>query len=146
MNEETQYDLERFIQAQQQDFDTALEEIENGRKQSHWIWYIFPQVAGLGNSVMAKKYAIASKAEAVKYLQHAVLGQRLQQCVHALLQHGDKSINSIMGFPDDLKLKSSMTLFAAISPPNNMFAKALDTFYGGEVDEATIKFLENNPK
>lgn len=146
MNEETQYDLERFIQAQQRDFETALGEIKNGQKQSHWIWYIFPQVAGLGNSVMAKKYAIASKAEAVAYLQHEVLGQRLQQCAQALLQYSDKSINSIMGFPDDLKLKSSMTLFTAISPPHNLFAKVLDTFYGGEVDEATIKFLENNPK
>ncbi|MGM0533884.1 MAG: DUF1810 domain-containing protein [Campylobacterota bacterium] len=145
MSDTKQYELDRFVEAQKSDFDIALHEIIKGQKRSHWIWYIFPQVAGLGHSLMAKKYAIGSKAEAAAYLEHEVLGPRLRQCAAALLEHTDKSITAIMGHPDDMKLKSSMTLFAAISPPDNVFSKVLNAFYSGDVDQVTTEFVENNP-
>ncbi len=144
MSDTKQYELDRFVAAQKRDFDTALKEIMQGQKRSHWIWYIFPQVAGLGQSSMAKKYAIGSKAEAAAYLEHEVLGPRLKQCAAALLEHTDKSITAIMGHPDDMKLKSSMTLFAAISPPDSVFAEVLNAFYFGDVDEVTTEFVEND--
>lgn len=145
MNERTEHNLERFLEAQQWDFAVALQELRRGRKQSHWIWYIFPQVAGLGQSVISQKYAIRSKSEAVAYLQHEVLGDRLRQCTAALLAHKGKNIDDIMGYPDNLKLRSSMTLFAAISPPDSLFAQVLEQFYAGSRDEKTLAFIERNP-
>jgi uncharacterized protein (DUF1810 family) len=145
MSDTKKYSLERFLDAQDGDFETALQELISGQKHSHWIWYIFPQVAGLGHSMMAKRYAIRSKSEAVAYLEHEVLGRRLTQCASALLTHTNKSITAVMGYPDDMKLRSSMTLFDAISPPDSVFAKVLATFYSGSVDQATIEFLESNP-
>lgn len=127
--------------AQAEDYNCALEELERGRKESHWIWYIFPQVAGLGRSPMAQKYAIQSREEAVAYLNHPVLGARLKQCCEALLKHVGKKVQDIMGFPDDLKLRSSMTLFAMISDGESIFHKVLNTFYSGQMDERTIEFL-----
>lgn len=140
-----QYDLDRFLIAQESSFECVLKEIGKGRKRSHWIWYIFPQVAGLGHSSMAEKYAIRSRGEAVAYLEDEVLGSRLRQCASALLAHTDKNITAIMGYPDNIKLRSSMTLFAAISPPDSVFAKVLAQFYSGRLDILTVEFLETNP-
>ncbi|NJL91361.1 MAG: DUF1810 domain-containing protein [Coleofasciculaceae cyanobacterium SM2_1_6] len=112
MTSEDPHNLQRFLDAQNKKYVSALRELHNGKKLSHWIWYIFPQVAGLGHSSIAQEYAISSKEEASAYLSHEVLGSRLHECASALLPHKDKRVEDIMGFPDDLKLKSSMTLFA----------------------------------
>src|SRR6516164_1146822 len=104
MNERDPHNLERFLTPQAEDYECALEELERGRKESHWIWYIFPQVAGLGHSPMSQQYAIRSRDEAVAYLGHAILGARLLECCEALLKHRGKKIQDVMGFPDDLKL------------------------------------------
>lgn len=141
MSEPDPYDLQRFLSAQAEDFQGALRELQQGRKESHWIWYIFPQIEGLGYSSTARKYAIRSRDEAVAYLDHRVLGQRLRQCCEALLNHRGKSIQTIMGSPDDLKLRSCMTLFATLSPEGSIFHKVLDAFYSGGMDEKTIAFL-----
>jgi uncharacterized protein (DUF1810 family) len=136
------FDLQRFLAAQANDYQEALRELQRGRKESHWIWYIFPQVAGLGRSSMAEKYAIQSKDEAIAYLNHPILGARLRECSEALLKHRGKPIADIMGYPDDLKLRSSMTLFAAISEPPSIFHQVLDAFYSGQMDDRTITFLQ----
>ena len=134
MTEPDPHNLQRFLTAQAEDYECALSEHRRGRKESHWIWYIFPQVAGLGHSSMAQEYAIRSKEEAVAYLSDAALGTRLQQCCEALLKHQDRKVQDIMGFPDDLKLRSSMTLFAMISTQGRVFNKVLNAFYSGEMD------------
>ena len=141
MNTVDSFDLKRFVSAQRSDFATALQELRQGLKQSHWIWYIFPQVAGLGRSPMSERYAIRSAAEARAYLEHGVLGPRLKECAAAVLAHTDKDVSDIMGHPDDLKLKSSMTLFAAVSPPGSVFEQVLESFYAGQRDPATLLFL-----
>ena len=133
--------LERFVSAQRGTYETALAELRRGAKRSHWMWFIFPQVAGLGSSGMAQRYAIQSRAEAAAYLAHPVLGPRLIACAQALLAHPDKSAGEIMGSPDDIKLRSSMTLFATISAPGSPMQAVLDAFYGGEADERTLAFL-----
>jgi|ERR1051326_6363906 uncharacterized protein (DUF1810 family) len=138
------YNLSRFLTAQTEDYDCALEELQRGRKESHWIWYIFPQVAGLGHSSMAQKYAVQSREEAVAYLNHSILGTRLKQCCEALLKHSGKKVEDIMGFPDDLKLRSSMTLFAMVSAEDSIFHKVLNAFYSGRMDEKTVAFLNAN--
>jgi len=142
MNEPDPHSLKRFLTAQEEDYECAIRELKHGRKESHWIWYIFPQVAGLGHSAMAEKYAIRSRDEAVAYLEHPGLRDRLQQCCEALLQHQGRKIDDIMAYPDDLKLRSSMTLFASVSPPDNIFQKVLDAFCAGRMDERTIEFLD----
>jgi uncharacterized protein (DUF1810 family) len=137
------HNLQRFLTAQADDYDCALGELRRGRKESHWIWYIFPQVAGLGHSSMAQEYAIQSSDEAVAYLEHPILGARLQRCCEALLKHQGKKAQDIMGYPDDLKLCSSMTLFATISKPDSVFHKVLNAFYSGKMDERTMAFLDS---
>jgi len=141
MSDPDTYNLQRFLAAQAEDYECALGELQRGRKESHWIWYIFPQVAGLGRSSMAEKYAIQSRDEAVAYLNHPVLGARLRECSETLLKHRSNRIEDIMGYPDDLKLRSSMTLFATISTPGSVFHKVLEAFYSGEMDERTVSFL-----
>ena len=141
MNECDPHNLRRFLTAQAEDYKCALRELQQGQKESHWIWYIFPQVAGLGHSPTAQEYAIRSRGEALGYLNHAVLGTRLQQCCEALLKHRGRQIQDIMGFPDDLKLRSSMTLFALISAQDSVFHKVLSAFYSGQMDERTIAFF-----
>jgi uncharacterized protein (DUF1810 family) len=145
MTESDPHNLQRFLTAQAEDYECALGELQRGRKESHWIWYIFPQVAGLGHSSMAQEYAIQSKEKTIAYLKHAVLGARLQQCCEALLKHQGRKIQDIMGFPDDLKLRSSMTLFAQISTADSVFHKVLNAFYSGKMDERTIAFLNATP-
>src|SRR6266850_1440577 len=139
MNERDPYNLHRFLTAQAQDYECALGALQRGRKESHWIWYIFPQVAGLGHSSMAQEYAIRSNDEAVAYRDHPILGARLKQCSEALMKHQGKKVQDIMGYPDDLKLRSSMTLFAIISAPDSIFHKVLNAFYSGQVDERTLE-------
>ena len=143
MSNQDPYDLQRFVAAQVGDYERALSELQRGRKESHWIWYIFPQVAGLGFSPTAQKYAIESHDEAVAYLKHPVLGRRLTQCCQALLRHRGKRVEDIMGYPDDLKLQSSMTLFALVAASDNVFREVLDAFYAGDLDEKTIGFLNS---
>ncbi|MFO1309987.1 MAG: DUF1810 domain-containing protein [Burkholderiales bacterium] len=133
------YDLARFVDAQRDVHATALAELRAGRKRTHWMWFVFPQIEGLGSSWMAQRYAIASAAEAEAYLRHPVLGSRLVECAEALLAIEGRSAREILGPPDDLKLKSSATLFAAVSPPGSAFERVLDKYFAGERDEATLR-------
>lgn len=135
------HDLDRFVTAQKDIFDRALSELRTGEKRSHWMWFIFPQVSGLGSSSMARRYAIRSRAEAAAYLQHPLLGHRLAECAEALLSVHDRSAEDIMGYPDYLKLQSSMTLFAEISAPGSVFARVLERYYAGTSDPQTLAFL-----
>ena len=131
------HDLERFVRAQAGDYERALSEIRNGRKRSHWMWYIFPQIEGLGSSAMSQRFAIKSLAEARAYLDHALLGPRLIACVEALLSLEDRSAGQIFGFPDDRKLRSCATLFAEASSPGSVFHRLLDKYFQREGDAAT---------
>lgn len=133
-------DLERFLKAQERDYEVALNEIKNGRKTSHWIWYIFPQIAGLGFSSTSKYYSIKDKNEAIEYLNNKTLRNRLIEICEALLLLDSNDATYVMGYPDDLKLKSSMTLFNEVSDID-IFKKVLDKFYNGEKDEMTISLL-----
>jgi uncharacterized protein (DUF1810 family) len=139
------YDLARFVSAQEHDYDRALAEIRAGRKQSHWMWYVFPQIAGLGFSAMARRYAIGSAAEAAAYLAHPLLGARLVACAEAVLSVQRRSAHDIFGSPDDLKLHSSATLFARVSPPGSVFERVLDNYYQGAPDEQTLRLLDTAP-
>ena len=132
-------DLKRFLDAQENDFATALADIENGKKQSHWMWYVFPQIAGLGFSSTSKFYAIKDRAEAENYLAHPVLGKRLIEISNALLRVEGKTANQIFGSPDDVKLKSSMTLFGALENTDPVFQKVLDKYFDGAKDWKTLK-------
>jgi uncharacterized protein (DUF1810 family) len=135
------YNLSRFVQAQEQTYDQALAELNAGRKRSHWMWYVFPQLDGLGSSPITKRYSLKSEAEARAYLDHPVLGQRLVECAEAILRVEGKSAREILGSPDDLKLKSCATLFARVSPPGSVFEQTLEKFYSGEPDAATLGLL-----
>jgi uncharacterized protein (DUF1810 family) len=133
--------LERFVEAQQDVYDDVLKELRNGQKQSHWMWFIFPQIAGLGYSGMARRYAIVSLEEAQEYLSHALLGVRLRECVEILNGVKGRTIHQIMGSPDDLKLRSCLTLFSKATPDNRIFLDALEKYYSGELDPETLKRL-----
>jgi uncharacterized protein (DUF1810 family) len=135
------YKLERFVEAQQPVFDRVCQELSQGRKQSHWMWYVFPQIRGLGRSHMAQRYAIASREEADAYLRHPLLGPRLRQCAGLLLQVEGRTIGQIMGWPDDLKLRSSMTLFAQAAADKQIFLDVLNKYYGGQPDPGTLERL-----
>ena len=136
------YDLNRFLQAQERTYETALAEIRAGRKRSHWIWYIFPQIRGLGFSTMAQKYAIRDLEEAKAYMEEPVLRRRLLEISSALLGLESRDPLAVMGSPDDLKLRSSMTLFAAAAPEEAVFRDVLNAFYGGKADRRTLKILQ----
>jgi len=136
------YKLQRFVDAQQSAYHTALSELKNGEKQSHWMWFIFPQIVGLGHSEMARRFAIASKHEALAYLQHPLLGARLRECAQTVLQHTGRSAQQIFGSPDDMKLRSCMTLFAQVEP-HTEFQLVLNQFYNGERDNATLTQLRH---
>jgi uncharacterized protein (DUF1810 family) len=135
------YDLERFVQAQEHDYQRALAEIRAGRKRSHWMWYIFPQFAGLGLSSMSQRYAIKSAVEARAYLAHPVLGPRLVECCEAAIGLAGRSAADVFGSPDDMKLRSCATLFAAVSPPESVFDRLLDKFFQGLRDEKTLRLI-----
>ena len=136
------FDLARFVDAQRASYDDALAELAAGRKRSHWMWYVFPQFAGLGASAMAQRYAIRSLDEARAYLAHPVLGPRLVACAQALLAHAGTPPASIMGSPDDLKLRSSATLFARVSPQRSVFHRVLDAFFDGVADPLTMRLVD----
>lgn len=135
-------DLKRFLDAQANDFERALAEIKRGRKQSHWMWYIFPQIAGLGSSETSRFYAVKDRAEAELYLAHPVLGARLVRISEALLEIEGKTANQIFGSPDDVKLKSSMTLFGSLDDTNPVFQSVLDKYFDGAKDQRTLALID----
>ncbi|SET08415.1 DUF1810 domain-containing protein [Pseudomonas graminis] len=135
------FDLQRFVEAQTPTHERALAELQSGRKQSHWMWFVFPQLAGLGHSDMARRYGISGRDEAIAYVQHPVLGERLARCCEALLEWKDRSAMQVMGSPDDMKLRSSMTLFAAVAPDTPIFQQVLDAFFDGKPDAVTLSKL-----
>jgi uncharacterized protein (DUF1810 family) len=135
------YDLERFVSAQRQTFEQALAELNAGQKRSHWMWFIFPQLAGLGQSEMAWRYGISNLGEARAYWQHDVLGPRLRDCMQAVLPHAGRGVRQIFGTPDDLKLCSCLTLFKEAAPDEPVFQKMLDAFFGGKTDSRTLSRL-----
>lgn len=135
-------DLSHFVEAQAGSYDRALTELQGGRKESHWMWFVFPQVAGLGRSSMAQRYAIASLDEARDYLADPVLGPRLHACVQAVLAHPERSAEQMLGGIDALKLRSSMTLFARAADEPAPFQQVLDVFYDGQPDPATLELLD----
>lgn len=132
--------LERFVEAQAGRYEQALAELKAGRKSGHWIWFVLPQLRGLGRSAAAHEYGIADRAEAQAYLAHPLLGERLRDCVQAMLAHSDRSAISVLGDVDALKFRSCLTLFHAVSD-EPLFRRALDAFYDGQPDEATLALL-----
>ena len=140
-NESDPFNLARFVVAQEGMFEAALAELHRGRKLSHWMWFIFPQVEGSGNSLTSKKYAITGLDEARAYLRHPVLGPRLLGCCRAILSIQGRSASEIMGYPDDLKLKSSMTLFALSDNSHPEFRQVIDRYFQGESDRRTLELL-----
>jgi uncharacterized protein (DUF1810 family) len=132
------YNLGRFIAAQEPVYKQALAELRAGRKRSHWMWFIFPQIAGLGSSATSQYYAITSLDEARAYLAHPVLGARLRECAQLVLDIEGVSLGDIFGYPDDLKFHSSMTLFAAAAGEESVFTRALENFFGGKSDPLTL--------
>ena len=138
------FNLRRFVDAQAAVYQQALAEIRAGHKRSHWMWFIFPQLAGLGSSPMSEHFAISSRAEGEAYLAHPVLGARLRECSSALLALRVRSASEVFGHPDDLKLRSSMTLFAWVAEPRSIFEHVLDTLFGGERDAITVRLLEGD--
>jgi uncharacterized protein (DUF1810 family) len=140
------YNLNRFEQAQQADYQRALSEIRSGRKRSHWMWYIFPQIDGLAFSSTSKHYAIKSVEEARAYLDHPLLGPRLLECAEAVISVEGRSASEIFGSPDDLKLRSCATLFACVSPPGSVFDRLIEKYYRGGRDGKTLQLLGNTPE
>ena len=135
------FDLGRFVDAQEGDYESALSEIQSGHKRSHWMWYIFPQYDGLGSSATSKRFAIKSLAEAEAYLRHPVLGPRLLACAEAALAVEGRSASEVFGFPDDMKLRSCATLFAHVSPAGSVFGRLLDKYFQGERDDKTVDLI-----
>jgi len=135
------YALQRFVAAQDRVYDTVLAELRNGAKRSHWIWFVFPQLRGLGRSATAQHYGISSLEEARAYLAHPVLGPRLRDCTRLVAATDGRSVDEIFGWPDNLKVRSSMTLFSHATDDNGDFRAVLDKFYAGEDDPATVELL-----
>ena len=136
-------ELDRFIRAQEYNYSDALKEIKNGKKTTHWIWYVFPQIKGLGKSDTAKWYAIKDLQEAKDYLNNEILSNRLEQICKALLDLDCNDAYKIFGSPDDMKLKSSMTLFEIAAPENKIFKRVLDKYFNGERDQKTIEIISS---
>ena len=135
------HDLDRFVQAQSSIYADAQAELRTGRKQTHWMWFVFPQLAGLGRSETARRYAINSRAEAEAYLRHPLLGDRLRECTALVNAVNERSVAQIFGTPDDLKFHSCMTLFATVAPDEGAFAQALQKYFGAVPDPATLSLL-----
>jgi uncharacterized protein (DUF1810 family) len=133
--------LHRFVTAQEGNYGAALEELRAGRKRSHWMWYVFPQLEGLGSSPMSRRYAISGMEEAAAYLAHPLLGPRLVACAEALLASKDGTALEILGSPDDMKLRSCATLFAQVAPTGSVFERLLEKYFRGEPDAATLRLL-----
>jgi uncharacterized protein (DUF1810 family) len=135
------HELQRFVEAQDRVYSRVVTELRAGRKTSHWMWFIFPQIAGLGSSPMAQRYAIRSLAEATAYLEHGVLGTRLRECTELVLAVQNRDISDIFGYPDDLKFHSSMTLFALADGAPPLFSAAIERYFNGEPDVKTLELL-----
>lgn len=135
------FDLERFVVAQAPVYERVRAELASGAKVGHWMWFIFPQLRGLGRSAMAEHFGLASRAEAEAYLAHLVLGARLRECTRLVLDVRNKSVHEVFGTPDDLKFHSSMTLFAAVAPEEPLFRQALDRYFGNRPDTLTEQML-----
>jgi uncharacterized protein (DUF1810 family) len=135
------FDLARFLRAQDRDYETALSEIRSGRKRSHWMWFVFPQFEGLGFSQTSRDYSIKSIGEAEAYLAHPILGPRLIECAQAALDVNGRPALEIFGSPDDIKLRSSATLFALVSPPGSVFQQVLEKYFQGRRDERTLQLV-----
>jgi uncharacterized protein (DUF1810 family) len=143
MHESDPYRLQRFLDAQAPVIERVFVELKEGHKQSHWMWFIFPQIKGLGRSSMSNKFAISSPPEAEAYLEHAILGMRLKHCTQLVNETAGRSIAEIFGYPDDMKFHSSMTLFAACEPKEKIFKTALDKYFDGEIDRRTIERMSS---
>jgi uncharacterized protein (DUF1810 family) len=135
--------LERFVRAQERDYAQALAELTSGRKQTHWIWYVLPQLRGLGRSEIARKYGITGREEAARYFAHPLLGERLVECVNAILRHHDRSAIEVLGNIDAMKFRSCLTLFAEVAPSELAFSQALATFYQSKPDLETLRHLRS---
>ncbi len=143
MKKNDPYDLVRFIEAQKGDYAGILVELREGDKRGHWMWFIFPQIAGLGTSHMARRYAIQSRDEAVAYLAHPILGERLRECVEAMNSNEGSDAEEILGGIDAMKFRSSLTLFAQVADDPSVFEEALDKYYDAEQDPLTLSLLED---
>ena len=141
MDSRDAFDLDRFVSAQEDVYNSALAEIRAGRKRTHWMWFVFPQLRGLGSSPIARQFAIRSAAEARAYLVHPILGPRLLECCEALLELSSTSATDIFGSPDDMKLRSCVTLFASVSEPGSVFQRVLSRFFGGAPDQRSEALL-----
>jgi uncharacterized protein (DUF1810 family) len=139
------YDLQRFVDAQNPVYHRVCSELRDGRKRTHWMWFVFPQIAGLGSSQLARKFAISCLAKASAYLAHPILGPRLVECTVLVNELEDRSIEQIFGYPDDLKFRSSMTLFAHATAGNQVFLDALEDYFGGGFDPATMAVWDFPP-
>jgi len=137
------FDLERFLEAQEQSYQNALEEIRNGRKESHWMWYIFPQIKGLGSSSMSNFYGLKNLKEAEAYLKHHILGKRLVEICTVLLGLDERDAYSIFGSPDHLKLKSCLTLFSQVENTNQIFEQLLSKYFNSKYDEITLSMIDS---
>jgi uncharacterized protein (DUF1810 family) len=135
------YNLARFVEAQEEDYEQALSEIRGGRKRSHWMWYMFPQFEGLGSSWTSQRYSVKSEAEAEAYLAHPVLGPRLVECAEAALRVDGRSAREIFGSPDDMKLRSCATLFASVSSADSVFHRLIDKYFHGKRDDRTLELM-----
>ena len=136
--------LQRFVDAQNGVFEEVRSELGAGRKTSHWIWFIFPQIKGLGHSASAREFAILARAEAAAYAAHPILGPRLRECTRLVNSIEGRAITQILGTPDDLKFRSSMTLFAKVCPDDPVFTDAIGKYYGGEFDQLTLDLLQSD--
>ena len=141
MSGEDRYDLQRFVEAQSGLYEQVCRELEGGRKRSHWMWFIFPQLKGLGHSAMADRYGLLSPAEAEAYLAHPLLGSRLRHCTGLVVAVGGRSVEQIFGSPDDMKFRSSLTLFASVDSEGSVFRDALKKYFGGTPDQLTVDRL-----
>jgi uncharacterized protein (DUF1810 family) len=139
MNKNDPYDLQRFIDVQSRWIEQASKELQDGRKQSHWMWFIFPQLRGLGHSAMANRYGISSRREAEAYLAHPVLGTRLRHCTALVMAVKGRSVEQIFEAPDDVKFRSSMTLFASVDSESSLFTNVLKKYFAGKPDQLTIQ-------
>jgi len=135
--------LQRFVEAQREVYEEVLSELRAGRKTSHWIWFIFPQIKGLGRSSTTREFAILSREEAAAYAAHPILGARLRECTRLVNSIEGRAITQILGTPDDLKFRSSMTLFAEVCPDDPIFTDAIGKYYGGELDQLTMDLLRS---
>jgi uncharacterized protein (DUF1810 family) len=135
------FDLERFVDAQAGVYESVISELRSGQKRTHWMWFVFPQIDGLAMSAMSRRYAISSLAEAREYLEHPLLGPRLVECCETILAVSGRSASQIFGYPDDLKLRSSMTLFATAAGADSVFEQVLDKYFNGKRDERTVEIL-----